>query len=218
MKKYFFILAALLISLMSCSESDEANALLKKEIPKGTNLRVNYFTSTCQGLITKECLLIQEGDILGTKNWNFFYSEIDGFKYETGFVYNLEVTKTTIATPPADGSSIKYDLVRIISKEAVVCKFNNPIENLDWLRFEIEQRELNPTEDMKYCYITQGEFNNKPVFLYEDCNPLVNKIIPVYDCLGNLLAVLGRDSITLEDVKSQKIIWQPNGFLCNPSF
>lgn len=217
MKKHIFILIALLIGLSSCSESDDSNTRFTEEIPEGTNLRVNYFTSTCQGLITQECMLIQEGEILGTKDWNFFYSGIEGFEYEAGFVYNLEIIKTTIENPPADGSSIKYELIRIISKEVVVCDFNNPVEDLDWLRFEIQQRELNPTEDMKYCYITQGEVNNKPVFLYWDCNPVINKVIPVHDCLGNVLSFLGGDTISIEDVKNQKIVWKPDGFLCNPS-
>ncbi len=217
MKKRILLFATLLVAFTSCSENDD-NTVSIEEIPLGTNLRVNYFTSICEGLFTQECLLVQEGDRLGSGDWNFFYSEIEGFEFDPGFVYNLEVNKTTIDNPPADGSSLKYELIRVISKVAVTCSFDNAVEDLDWLRFEINQRELNPTEDMKYCYIAQAEIQNEPVFLYWDCNPIINKVILVYDCVGSIIGYLGNDNIKFEDLENMKIIWQPDNFVCQPIF
>jgi len=216
MKKQILLFAISLVALASCSENDDSTTLVE-EIPLGTNLRVNYFTSIC-AFFTPECLLVQEGTMLGSKDWDFFYSEIEGFEYEPGFVYNLEVNKTTIDNPPADGSSIRYELVRVISKITVACSFDNAVEDLDWLRFEIRRRELNPTTDMKYCYIAQGEIQDEPVFIYWDCNPVVNKVVVVYDCIGSSKGYLGEDSIKLEDLKNLKIIWQPDNFACQPNF
>ncbi len=83
------------------------------------NMRVNSYTVDCVGEIEGTCLLVQEGDMIGTENWEnfYFYDSIDGFTYEPGFVYGLEVKKTEVENPPADGSSIRYELVRIVSKE-----------------------------------------------------------------------------------------------------
>ncbi len=84
------------------------------------NMMVNSYTVDCIGEMEGTCLLVQEGDMIGTGNWEYFYfvDSIEGFKYETGFIYALEVKKTEIENPPADGSSVRYELVRIISKEA----------------------------------------------------------------------------------------------------
>lgn len=52
--------------------------------------------------------------------WNLFeLSKISGFHYSDGHQYKLEVKKTYLANPPADGSSISYDLIQILSDEQV---------------------------------------------------------------------------------------------------
>ncbi len=82
-------------------------------------MMVNSYTVKCIGEMEGTCLLVQEGNMIGTENWEYFYfmDSIEGFNYEPGFVYALEVKKTEIENPPADVSSTKYELVRIISKE-----------------------------------------------------------------------------------------------------
>ncbi|HSM63010.1 MAG TPA: heparin lyase I family protein [Gillisia sp.] len=83
------------------------------------NMMVNSYTVNCVGEMEGTCLLVQEGDMIGSGNWeNFYYYEsIEGFTYEPGFVYGLIVKKTVVENPPADGSSIRYELVSIVSKE-----------------------------------------------------------------------------------------------------
>ncbi|PRX38587.1 DUF4377 domain-containing protein, partial [Salegentibacter salegens] len=84
------------------------------------NMMVNSYTVGCVGEIEGTCLLVQEGDMIGTENWeNFYFSDrIEGFNYEPGYVYGLIVKKTEVENPPLGGSSIKYELVEIVSKEA----------------------------------------------------------------------------------------------------
>jgi hypothetical protein len=41
---------------------------------------------------------------------------IEGFDFEWGYYYTLEVEKTKLAQPPMDGSSLEYKLVSIQSK------------------------------------------------------------------------------------------------------
>lgn len=215
MQKFFSPVTLILIVLFSCSDADDNPTI--EELPEGTNFRINHFTRLCQGIVQQQCLLVQEDDLLGTKDWNFFYSDIAGFDFEEGFVYNLKVKKTNIENAPQDGSSIRYELVEIISKTPATCQFENAVTDLDWLRIEIEQRAINANAETQYCYITQAEYNGDPVFLYWDCNPFVNKVILIFDCLGNGLSYLG-DTITFEDLENQRIIWKPENFTCQVDF
>jgi hypothetical protein len=82
-----------------------------------TTMRINNYTEDCIGEVEQKCLLVQEGSLIGTNDWEYFYSEIEGFNYEEGYIYNLKVKKTTIENPPMDASSIKYELLELLSKE-----------------------------------------------------------------------------------------------------
>lgn len=79
---------------------------------------VNSFKKECVGVGPQQCLMIQHGDSL-SNDWQFFYDRIQGFEYEPGFIYQLEVKKEVISTDqtPADASTIKYTLVKEISKK-----------------------------------------------------------------------------------------------------
>jgi len=83
----------------------------------GINMMVNSSTVNCSGEMEGTCLLVQEGDMIGTENWEnfYYYDSIEGFNYEAGFVYGLIVKKTNVENPLAGGSSIKYELVKIVS-------------------------------------------------------------------------------------------------------
>ncbi len=103
-----------LVLSLSCTNNDDAGI-------EEVRLRINSFTVDCEGVQIGKCLLIQEGDKIGTEDWEYFYFEnsIDGFTFEPDFIYEILVRKTRIEDPPADGSSIRYALVRILSKTKV---------------------------------------------------------------------------------------------------
>lgn len=109
--KYLGCLLVLLV--MGCSSTDTGVV--------ESAMRINSYTVDCVGEAEGTCLLVQEGDKIGTEDWELFYFEdsITGFDYEPGFIYNLIVRKTSVANPPMDGSSLKFELVRIVSKEKV---------------------------------------------------------------------------------------------------
>lgn len=98
------------------------------------------------------------------------------------------------------------------------CGVDNPVRDLPFLRTEIAEREQNPTQDTQFCFITQGTLNGETVFVYQDCNPSINKIIPIFDCEGILLNGLDNSIISIGEVTDQVIIWQPNDFVCQVSF
>ena len=107
---------ALLILLICTSCASSAN--IEPEITV-TLMRINSYTETCQGLIEQQCLLVQEGSVIDTDSWSYFYSKIEGFDYEEGFLYDLEVHISSRPEPvTADASSLLYILVKVISKTA----------------------------------------------------------------------------------------------------
>ena len=70
----------------------------------------------CVGVGPRTCLQVkfeQEGE------WQLFYENIAGFEYEPGFEYELKVNKTEVANPPADSSSLRYELVEVVDQTAV---------------------------------------------------------------------------------------------------
>lgn len=70
-------------------------------------------TETCYGISEQQCLLVKfDRD----DDWEYHYDGIGGFDYERGFEYKLLVRKHLIAHPLADGSSIVYELIRVLSK------------------------------------------------------------------------------------------------------
>lgn len=70
-------------------------------------------TADCTGVAPMKCLQVKEK---ASENWTNFYTNIEGFVYEPGYEYVLKVKTEKIANPPADGSSIKYTLVKQVSK------------------------------------------------------------------------------------------------------
>ncbi len=70
-------------------------------------------TADCTGVAPMKCLQVKEN---ASGNWTNFYSNIEGFTYEPGYEYVLKVKTEKIENPPADGSSIKYTLVKQVSK------------------------------------------------------------------------------------------------------
>jgi len=69
---------------------------------------------TCEGGFAQKCMQYQ---IKGEDSWQLFYDTIEGFTYEEGHAYELEVDIEKVANPPADGSNLKYSLKKVIKKE-----------------------------------------------------------------------------------------------------
>ena len=85
--------------------------------PENVIYHVNSFRVPCVGVAPMSCLQVQRGEE-ATGDWQYFYSSIDGFDFEPGYVYRLLVRETHLPREqvPADASSIRYELVEILSK------------------------------------------------------------------------------------------------------
>lgn len=51
--------------------------------------------------------------------WRILYGVVEGFDHEVGYRYVLELAERHISNPPADGPSIGYRMIRVISRTAV---------------------------------------------------------------------------------------------------
>ncbi|MCD7976580.1 MAG: DUF4377 domain-containing protein [Tannerellaceae bacterium] len=78
------------------------------------NLVVASSTVDCIGVGPQKCLLVKSE---GETDWTFLYSGIEGFNYQPGYEYLLKVRKEEVENPAADQSSIRYVLVKEISRE-----------------------------------------------------------------------------------------------------
>lgn len=105
------LLLIILVVLSSCSDDDNQSQII--------DMRINHYQGTGIAVAPVLTYLIQKGKAIGTDNWENFYSTIEGFNYEPGYIYNLAVSVEHIDNPPADGSSYSYKLQRIVSKEEV---------------------------------------------------------------------------------------------------
>ena len=68
----------------------------------------------CEGEGPRKCLQVRDS---ADGEWTLLYSRIKGFDYQEGFAYELRVRVSSDAHPPADGSSVRYELVKIVSQE-----------------------------------------------------------------------------------------------------
>ncbi len=94
------------------------------------------------------------------------------------------------------------------------CGVSNPIIELAWLKTETENRAANQTEFSQYDYITQGEFNGDTVFLYKNCNPLANSVVPVLNCEGTMIGILSLE-IPPEEILEETLIWKNQDSSCD---
>lgn len=102
MKTIFYLSISILLLFTSCM--DKANTVM---------YTIASQNADCTGVGRQKCLLVKKGD---AKDWEYFYSHIEGFNYEPGYEYQLEVKEEKLEDVPADASSVKYVLVKEISK------------------------------------------------------------------------------------------------------
>lgn len=117
MKIYLNLFIIILIANLSGCISDDG---VKPVTSEAINMKINHYQQTGIGVSSTLNLLVQEGEEIGSDEWKYFYSSIEGFNYEPGYIYGLSVIKEGVKqVPAADASSLKYQLEKVISKVKV---------------------------------------------------------------------------------------------------
>jgi len=94
-----------------------------------------------------------------------------------------------------------------------ICGVMDPTEELEWLKTEITIRRRDVSENAKFYYIAQADYENETVFLYLDCDPKADIAPEVRNCEGELLGSIGKE-FAQEEFKNSKNIFVPIGFEC----
>ncbi|MEC5147683.1 META domain-containing protein [Chitinophaga sp. 212800010-3] len=103
----------------------------KPQTAKTQVIYVKESKEPCTGVAPMECLQVKG---VNDKEWSNLYTDIKGFKYTPGYRYKLRVRVTTIKNPPADGSSMKYTLARVLEKKKISNSSNfAAIEGKKWV-------------------------------------------------------------------------------------
>ncbi|MHC5309628.1 DUF4377 domain-containing protein [Myroides sp. LJL116] len=68
----------------------------------------------CVGVAPQKCMQVKQSE---DAPWEMMYSSIEGFTYEPGYEYKLEVRSEQVENAPMDASSLRIILVNQISKE-----------------------------------------------------------------------------------------------------
>ncbi len=98
------------------------------------------------------------------------------------------------------------------------CGVDNPIENLAWLKSEIEQREQNQidqTVDWQYHYIMLVAFEKKDIFIYGNCCPNCNSVYVVNNCNGVKIGFIGDEKFSSDLLSTGKLIWKSKNNECD---
>ncbi len=125
------LLPLVLVSLtVSCGST-------KNEAMDTVTYWVNSQRVPCTGVGPMECLEVRKE---GSDTWELFYSQIEGFQYEPGYLFRIRVQleKLDPSLVPADASSIKYTLISVEEKVRDPKLRINDI----WMLREIEGREV----------------------------------------------------------------------------
>ena len=68
----------------------------------------------CEGVAPQTCMQVAYAE---DEEYQYFYDQIEGFDFQEGTAYVVDVEITEVADPPADASSLSYSLVEIVEED-----------------------------------------------------------------------------------------------------
>ena len=103
--KSLIVPAFILMNISGCQAVDKA---------EGQILYVSDKQVDCYGIAPQTCMLVKSNL---KDDWEYFYDEISGFNYKPGYQYKLQVKKSAVKNPQQDASSLKYQLIKVITAD-----------------------------------------------------------------------------------------------------
>jgi len=102
-----------ILILQSCTATKNLNS------DNSTFWVSGFKTEASAGAGKMKTLQIYRGDDLNTATWENFYTSIEGFTFEEGYLQKIEVKEEKLDRNqvPADASTIKYTLVQVLEKQ-----------------------------------------------------------------------------------------------------
>lgn len=119
MGKYIYVslLLGILLGNSGCRSSYPQTSKSSAEVVTGKQeeilLTVASETRLGYGVGPVTCLLVKQDT---EKNWQYFYSKIEGFDFKPGYEYQLRILRKERADVPQDASKYTYELLDVVSK------------------------------------------------------------------------------------------------------
>lgn len=180
-------ISILIMALMtfSCSVaekpdmSNETSSNTSRQISLQDNENVYWINSLkakCVGVAPKRCLQIQKGNEFKDNDWKLFYAAIEGFEYEEGYIYKIIVKEDQISSDriPADASSIKYTLVKVLEKQ-----LDHKIGLHDIWALESIQRKQIKLQDRQQRPQLEINLQKMKIMGNDGCNNFVGDIVNI---------------------------------------
>ncbi len=106
--------------------------------------------------------------------------------------------------------------------DEIDCLFNDPVQDLSWLNEKITEIENTSGDLLKYQFIDQAIYQEslfhkgKTVFIFNNCCPNCNTVVPVHNCNGEFIGLIGPADgfINPNRVTGSKSIWFPDNSEC----
>ena len=115
-----FLLILALLFLSACSVENPLSSLVGEE-EHIEIIMIGPYTERCQGFIEQDCFLEYNA---ASGQWEFFYESIQGFDFEPGFIYTLEVRLEDRGPDIQEVGQYAYHLVKVIEKKKVPADFS----------------------------------------------------------------------------------------------
>jgi hypothetical protein len=91
------------------------------------------------------------------------------------------------------------------------CGVDDPITELPWLSAKIDELQQFSSP---YTFVEQAIYKNETVYIFNNCCPFCNTIVPVLDCSGRKLFLLSGGESDNEKLHNRFIIWKPADYAC----
>lgn len=114
MKKTLLAALAMCVAVLAAALMSANGAPAQADSPtvKPIRMVVAPEKMPCVGVAPTTCLKVRIGK---SANWTPLYTGIDGFHFRKGYTAVLDVQEIRHRNPAADGSSLTYRLLRVVS-------------------------------------------------------------------------------------------------------
>lgn len=126
---------------------------------------VNSYKSPCMGVGKMMCLIVSKNKDLSKAKWQPIYEGIEGFNFEEGYLQKIQVKVTQLKAKdvPADASTIKYTLVKVLEKRK---DYKTSIAG-SWILKNINDKAI---ENIKNIPTLNIDLEGKRIFGNSGCN------------------------------------------------
>ena len=153
---------------------------MSKMQSKHTILWVSSIRVPCTGVAPMQCLQVIKGES-NDGSWQSMYQEIENFDWEPGYLYKLKIKETSLDPKqvPADASSVRYELVKILSRTPDKTLRLNDIRVLN----SIQDRSWNDYPDItdKQRPYLEIHISRQEMIGSDGCNRIQSRIEKISD-------------------------------------